>query len=87
MTSPAQTTVTLPSDCDSAGADEVLGALRKCVAEAASGKPLAVELTAGRPTAIALQLAASAALSLTRRDAFAGYGPTAAPILSHATDL
>ena len=86
MASPSRRISEVPSDCDPAGAEEILAALRKRVAAASSGKPLILELTDGRPTAIALQLVASAALSLNRRAAFAGFGPTAAQILSPVND-
>jgi hypothetical protein len=76
----------VPSDCDPVDVKDILSLLRQQVATASPGKPLALELTDGRPTAIALQLVASAALSLSRKAAFAGYGATAAPILSPLTD-
>jgi hypothetical protein len=79
MTQPAPSLVQVPSDCDPSAAGAVLASLRDSVAAATAEQPLALELTQGRPTAIALQLVASAAVSLRRKSAFGGYGAHATP--------
>jgi hypothetical protein len=78
--------LTIPADCCPARVAEVLTQLQERVATATPADPLATDLTDGRPTALALQLAAAAALSLTRAGAFAGYAANAAQHLSPMAD-
>ncbi len=77
---------TIRADCDPASVDDHFAALTDRVASATPDRPLGLDLTEGRPSAVALQLAAAAALSLVRKGAFAGFGRTAAPILSATID-
>jgi hypothetical protein len=75
------TVLDVQSDCDAPSAPGLLADLRAKVAEASRNRPLRLDLTEGLPTAIALQLIVSAAASLGRAQAFAGYGPAAAAAL------
>ncbi len=77
---------TIRADCDPASVDDVFAALKDRVAAATPDFPLVLDLSEGRPSAVALQLAASAKLSLDRKGAFAGFGRAAAPILSATLD-
>lgn len=69
--------IPVPADCDASTAQAVHADLQARLAAAGAGMPLSVELTDARSTVFALQLAVSAATSLTARRAFAGYGPNA----------
>lgn len=71
----------IQSDCDAATAPGLLSDLRAAVAAASPDRPLRLDLTEGVPTSIALQLIASAATSLGRAQAFAGFGPAATAAL------
>ena len=77
---------TIPADCDPASVDDLFTALKDRVALATPDCPLALDLSEGRPSTVALQLAASAKLSLVRKGAFAGFGRAAAPIPSATFD-